>query len=142
MPNNLQKAQELVDQYLELQQKQDKIESELNDLKKVIAAFSEETNQKHLKSGNTILKVRQFERTTFPKVDEKGREEVEDIMRRSKQWKHAITFDIVKLGIAYDKKKLSENLMDKLEPYTDKEPVIRVTKSKLRKKKKKHAKKN
>jgi len=62
-------------------------------------------------------------------------------MRKSKEWKQAITFDILKLGTAYDKKKLSEDLMEKLEPYTDKEPVIRVTKSKLRKKKK-HAKKD
>lgn len=141
MPNNLQRAQELVDQYLELQAKQDKIEQDLDDLKKFIAVFSKETNQKQLKSGNTILKVRQYEKTVFPKVDEKGRKEVEDIMRQSKEWKQAITFDIVKLGLAYDKKKLSENLMDKLEPYTDKEEVIRVSKSKLRTKKK-YAKKD
>ncbi len=141
MPNNLQTAQELVDQYLELQEKQDKIEEELKGLKKVIAKFSRETNQKYLKSGNTVLKVRQYDRTTFPKVDQKGREEIEDIMRKSKEWKEAITFDIVKLGLAYDKKKLSESLMRKLTPFTDTEEVIRVTKSQL-KYKKKHAKKN
>jgi hypothetical protein len=140
MPSDTQKqASELVDQYLELQEKHDQVESELQDLKKTLAAFSRKTNQKHLKSGNIILKVRQFEKTTFPKVDQKGREQVEDIMRKSKEWKHAITFDIVKLGLAYDKNKLSEDLKNRLAPYTDKEEVIRVTKSKLKyKKKKKH----
>ncbi len=143
MPNNLQKAQELVDQYLELQVRQDTLKKEVEDLKKVIAKFSADTNQKLLKSGNTILKVRQFERTSFPKIDDPDRKAVEDIMRQSKEWKQAITFNIIKLGLAYDKKKLSENLMDKLEPYTDKEEVIRVTKSKLKyKKKAKYAQKD
>jgi len=134
MPSNLKQAKSLVDQYLELQDKQDQIEKKLDDLKKVIAKFSRETNQKHLKSGNTILKVRQFKRTTFPKIRQKGRKAVEDIMRRSKEWKQAITFDIVKLGLAYDKKKISKRLMNKLEPYTTKEDKIRISKSKLRRK--------
>ena len=141
MPNdNQQQTTDLVNQYLDLHSQQDKLEEELNSLKKVIADFSRKTNQKHLKSGNILLKVRQYEKTTFPKIDQKGREEVEDIMRKSKEWKQAITFDIVKLGTAYDKKRLSEGLMKKLNPYTDKDEVIRITKSKLRKKKK-HEKK-
>lgn len=142
MPNNLQKAQELVNQYLELQAKQDKLKQEHENLKKVIAQFCKETNQKHLKSGSIILKVRQFEKTTFPKIDDPDRKAVENIMRRSKEWKHSITFDIVKLGLAYDKKKLSDNLMEKLDPYTDKEEVIRVSKSKVRYGGKKYVKKN
>ena len=142
MPNDTQEqTTNLVNQYLDLHSQQDKLEEELNSLKKVIANFSRKTNQKHLKSGNIILKVRQYEKTTFPKIDQKGREEVEEIMRKSKEWKQAITFDIVKLGSAYDKKKLSESLRSKLSPYTDKDEVIRITKSKLRKRKK-HEKEN
>lgn len=136
MPNDTQQqTTNLVNQYLELHSQQDKLEEKLISLKKVIAKFSKDTNQKHLKSGNTILKVRQYEKTTFPKIDQKGREEVENILRKSKEWQQAITFDIVKLGLAYDKKKLSTSLVDKLRPYTDSEKVIRITKSKLRKKK-------
>jgi len=134
--SNIKHAQELVEQYLELQNKQDKLKLEHENLKKAIAQFSNETNQKHLKSGSVILKVRQFVKTTFPKIDDPDRKQVEAIMRDSKEWKQAITFDIVKLGLAYDKKKLSEGLVKKLTPYTGKEEVIRVTKSKLRKKSK------
>jgi len=142
MPNDtLDQAANLVDQYLELQSEQDLIQEKLSELKKVIASFSRKTNQKQLKSGNTILKVRQYQKTVFPKIEQKGREEIEEIMRKSKEWKQAITFDIVKLGLAYDKKTLSENLIDKLKPFADSEAVIRIAKSKLRKKKK-HEKKD
>ncbi|MFH1280992.1 MAG: hypothetical protein ABII08_05280 [Candidatus Beckwithbacteria bacterium] len=40
----------------------------------------------------------------------------------------------VKLGLAFDKKKLSEGLREKLTPFTNKEKVIRITRSKLKKK--------
>jgi len=135
MPSDNQKrTKELVEEYLDLHRQQDVIQEKLNNLKVVIAKFSKETNQKHLKVGNTILKVKQYIKSTFPKIDDKNRQKVEEIMRKSKEWKHAITFDIVKLGLAFDKKKLSEGLRDKLAPFTSKEEVIRITKSKVRKK--------
>ena len=134
MPSDIQQQTiDLVNQYLDLQNQQDTLQQKLEDLKLVIAKFAKERNLKHLKAGDTILKVRQYLKTCFPKIDDKNRQKVEDIMRQSKEWKHAITFDIVKLGLAFDKKKLSESLRDKLTPFTTKEEVIRVTKSKLRK---------
>ena len=135
MPSDNQKrTKELVEQYLDLHRQQDIVQEKLNNLKVVIAKFSKDTNKKHLKVGNTILKVKQYIKSTFPKIDDKDRQKVEEIMRKSKEWKHAITFDIVKLGLAFDKKKLSESLRDKLAPFTNKEEVIRITKSKVRKK--------
>jgi hypothetical protein len=134
--SNQNRTKELVDQYLEIQSQQNKLQEKLNDLKIVIAKFSKETNQKHLKAGDTILKVKQYIKTFFPKIDQKGRKEVEEIMRKSKQWKHAITFDIVKLGLAFDKKKLSESLREKLQPFTKQEPVIRISKSQIKYQKK------
>lgn len=137
MPSNTQdQTDQLVDQYIKIQQAQDQLQDKLDQLKIVIAKFAKETNQKHLKSGNTLLKVREYIKTTFPKSKEKGRKEVEEIMRNSKEWKQAITFDIVKLGTAYDKKKLSDTLITKLSPFTKKDNVIRITKSKIRPKKK------
>lgn len=47
----------------------------------------------------------------FPKAEEAGRNEVMKIMYGSQEWKYSVTFDIVKLGLAYDKsygKKLSK----------------------------------
>ena len=135
MPNNLQdQTKDLIDRYLDLHRQQKRIDEQLDQLKTVIALFTKKTNQKHLKSGNIILKVRQFQKTVFPKIDQQGREAVEEIMRKSKEWKQAITFDIVKLGLAFDKKRLSKTLIKKLTPFTAKEKVIRITKSKVRNK--------
>lgn len=132
MPSDIkQQTIDLVNQYLELQSQQDSLQKKLDDLKVVIAKFSKDTNQKHLKSGNTILKVSQYDKTVFPKVDEKGRNEVMKIMYASVEYQHSVTFDIVKLGLAYDKNKLSPELKEKLQPFTRQEPVIRVTKAKL-----------
>ena len=86
---------------------------------------------KHLKSGNMLLKVYQGERTVFPKVDAPDRREVMDIMYQSQEYKHSVTFDIVKLGLAYDKNQLSAELKDKLKPYTKTEPFIRVSAGKI-----------
>jgi len=134
--NNSKKAAKLVKQYLKLQNRQDKLQKELDNLKKTIAVYSKKTNRKYLKSGKTILKVHQYRRTVFPKIDEPGRGEVEEIMRVSKEWEKVITFDIIKLGTAYDKEKLSKGLIRKLTPYANKEKVIRITKSKVKQKEK------
>jgi len=135
MPNSSQdRAKELVEEYLDLHRQKDILQEKLDNLKIVIAKFSKDTNQKHLKVGDTILKVKQYIKSCFPKIDDPDRKQVETIMRKSKEWKQAITFDIVKLGLAFDKKKLSESLIKKLTPFTSKEDVIRITKSKVRKK--------
>lgn len=130
--NNSKKADKLVKQYLKLQREQDKLQEELDNIKETIAEFSKETRQKYLRSGKTLLKVHQYRKTIFPKINEPGRGEVEEIMRESSEWKKVITFDIIKLGTMYDKKKLSKDLIKKLKPYADKEKVIRITKSKVK----------
>ena len=140
MPSsNQNRTKELVQEYLDLYRQKDNLQKKLDDLKIVIAKFSKDTNQKHLKFGDTILKVRQYIKSCFPKIDDPDRKQVETIMRKSKEWKQAIAFDIVKLGLAFDKKKLSEALRDKLTPFTNKEEVIRITKSKVRRKYEKKA---
>jgi len=130
--DKLSQAQDLVDQYLKLISDQKAIQSKIDSLKQTIAKFSLESNMKHLKSGNMLLKVYQGERTVFPKVDAPGRREVMDIMYKSQEYKHSVTFDIVKLGLAYDKNQLSPELKDKLKPYTKTEPFIRVSAGKIK----------
>ena len=127
-----EKATKLVRRYLKLQRKQEKLQKEIEKVKKIIAVYSKKTHKKYLRSGNILLKVRQLKRTVFPKADQPGREEVEKIMRNSKDWNKVITFDIIKLGMAYDKKELSKNILKKLRPYVSKENIIRITKSKIR----------
>lgn len=124
--DNLQKAQDLVDQYLSLLNERNELEEEFLAHKQKIAEFSKTSNIKTLKSGNILLYVFTKLKTVFPKKGAKNRKIIEDIMRQSKEWKHAITFDVVKLGQAFDKKKLSKTLMEKLEPYIKKEEKVRM----------------
>lgn len=129
--DNSQTAKDLADQYLKLLADQKTLQSQLDELKQTIGKFSQDNNIKELKSGNTLLKVSQGERTVFPKAEETGRNEVMKIMYGSQEWKYSVTFDIVKLGLAYDTNQLSQDLKDKLKPFIKTEPFIRVTASKI-----------
>jgi len=129
--NNSQTAKDLADQYLKLLADQKSLQSQIDSMKQTLAKFCEENQVNELQSGNTRLKVLQGDRTMFPKAEESGRNEVMKIMYDSQEWKYSVTFDIVKLGLAYDKNQLSEDLKDKLKQYIKSEPFIRVTTSKI-----------
>ena len=129
--DNPAQAKDLADQYLKLLTDQKTLQGQIDQLKRQMGDYCRENNVSELTTGNTRLKVSQGERTVFPKAEETGRNEVVKIMYDSKEWKHSVTFDIVKLGLAYDKNQLSEELKDKLKPYIKSEPFIRVTASKI-----------
>ena len=127
-PDQLAKqSQAFIDEYLKLTEYKDKVEQRLEQLKAKVASFSNQTNHKMFRSGNHLLKVYQSQRTAFPKANDPDRKTVEQIMRESKQYDMAITFDIIKLGRSYDKGKLSPELMQKLEPYSKKEDSVRLS---------------
>jgi hypothetical protein len=123
---NQQQAEKLAGKYLKLQQQKEALDSKLLDLKAKIVSFSKKSNIRSLKTDNNLLHVFIKEKTLFPKKGDKGRKQIEEIMRNSKEWKQAITFDIIKLGTAYDRKKLSHALREKLKPFTKKEEVARI----------------
>jgi len=129
--NNSAQAKDLADQYLKLLADQKSLQSQIDELKKQMADYCQENDINELISGNTHLKISQGERTMFPKAEESGRREVMDIMYKSQEWKYSVTFDIVKLGLAYDKDQLSKELIEKLKPFTKQEPFIRVTSAKI-----------
>lgn len=123
----LKQAQDLVDQYLELNEEKKALDEKIASLKEKIASFSKKSNMKALKSGNYLLFVYSKLRTIFPRAGESGRKEIEEIMRKSSEWRHAITFDIVKLGQAFDKKKLSSQLIERLKSFARQEETTRVS---------------
>lgn len=129
--NNSQAAKDLADQYLKLLANQKTLQSQIDQLKQQMAAYCRENDTEELITGNTRLKVVSGERTMFPKAEEAGRNDVINIMYKSQEWKYSVTFDIVKLGLAYDKNQLSEELKEKLKPYVKQEPFIRVTTAKV-----------
>ena len=129
--DNSAPAKDLADQYLKLLADQKTLQSHIDSLKQTLAKFCEANEVNELQSGNTRLKVSQGERTMFPKTEEAGRNDVINIMYKSPEYKYSVTFDIVKLGLAYDQNKLSQDLKDKLKPYVKQEPFIRVTTAKV-----------
>lgn len=129
--NNNSDAKDLADQYLKLLSDQKTLQSQIDELKKQMADYCRENDTDNLVTGNTRLKIVSGEHTVFPKAEEAGRREVIDIMYKSPEYKYSVTFDIVKLGLAYDKNQLSEELKEKLKPYIKTEPFIRVTTSKV-----------
>ena len=130
-PNNQDQAKDLADQYLKLLADQKSLQSQIDQLKQQLADYCRENETDNLVSGNTRLKVSQGERTMFPKAEEQDRNEVMKLMYESKEWKRSVTFDIVKLGLAFDKNQLSEELKEKLKPFVKQEPFIRVTIGKI-----------
>ena len=129
--SNSAQAKDLADQYLKLLSDQKTLQSQIDSMKQTLAKFCEDNQVDELQSGNTRLKVSQGDRTMFPKAEEQGRREVMDLMYKSQEWKYSVTFDIVKLGLAYDKNQLSGDLKEKLKPYIKTEPFIRVTTGKI-----------
>ncbi len=129
--DNSASAKDLADKYLKLLSDQKSLQSQIDELKKQMADYCQENEVNELVTGNTRLKVTRGERTVFPKAEESGRREVMDLMYKSQEWKYSVTFDIVKLGLAYDKNQLSEELKDKLKPFIKTEPFIRVTAGKI-----------
>lgn len=131
MPTQSNASKDLADQYLKLLESQKTLQSQIDNLKQQMASYCRENGTEELVTGNTRLKIVSGERTIFPKAEETGRREVMDLMYKSQEWKFSVTFDIVKLGLAYDKNQLSEELKEKLKPYIKQEPFIRVTAAKL-----------
>ena len=129
--DNPAQAKDLADQYLKLLADQKNLQTQTDELKRQMADYCRENNVSELTTGNTRLKISQGERTVFPKAEEAGRNEVVKIMYDSQEWKHSVTFDIVKLGLAYDKNQLSEELKKQLKPFIKQEPFIRVTAGKI-----------
>ena len=130
-PSSQDQAKALADQYLKFLADQKTLQSQIDQLKQQLADYCRENNTDNLVSGNTRLKVVSGNHTVFPKAEEAGRNEVMKIMYGSQEWKYSVTFDIVKLGLAYDKNQLSEDLKNKLKSYIKSEPFIRVTTAKI-----------
>ena len=114
-----------------------RLKQKIEKIKKQISDYCEENNTKGIKSKDKLLRLSKKLKTVFPKKGRKGRKEIMDIMRKSDEWKQAVKFDVIKLGISYDKGKLSQKLMLKLKPYVKKEEAVRLYVSSLTKKKKK-----
>lgn len=123
MANKLQK---LSSQYIYWQGQKEKVEEKLRELKEEIVALAKEKKIKKIKSSKFQLFIISQSETRFPQLGEPGRKEIEKIVKQSGELREVVTFDIVRLGNAYDEKKLSKQLMEKLKPYAKRERTTKI----------------
>jgi len=126
------KLQDLTSQYLYWESRKEKAQERLDHLKEEIVMLAEKEKVKKIKSGRFYLYIITQSETRFPQIDEPGRKEVEKIVKKSGELKEVVIFDIVRLGNAYDEKKLSKSLMKKLKPFAER---IKSTKIVIKEKK-------
>lgn len=120
------KLQELISKYLYWQKQKESAEEKLASLKEEIVAQAKEKKVKKIKSGKAYLYIVTSRETRFPQLGEPGRREVERIVKQSGELEEVVVFDIVRLGNAYDEKKLSKSLMKKLAPYAKKAKTTKI----------------
>ena len=128
------RLQDLAAQYLYWQEKQEKAQKALDDLKGEIVAEAKKKKTKRIKSGQAQLIIITQSETRFPRLDDPQRKRVEKIVKKSGELEKVTVFDIVRLGNAYDEGKLSKKLKKQLQPYTKR---VKSTKIRVKKKKKK-----
>lgn len=112
--------------YLSLIRKKEAIGEDIEKVRDKIVIAAKKLKASEFQYGASQVVVSRKEETIFPGIGEKGREEIEKIMAKSKELKNILSFDIVKLGNAFDGKKLSPSLAKKLEPFARKQETVRV----------------
>jgi len=128
------KLQDLAVQYLYWQEKEKKAQKALDSLKEEIIVEAKKKKIKRIKSGQTQLIIITQSETRFPRLGDPQRKEVEKIVKASGELNKATVFDIIKLGNAYDEKKLSKKLRKQLQPYTKRIRAIKIVVKKAKKK--------
>ena len=120
------KLQDLTLQYLYWEARVEKAQEKLDSLKDEIVILAKEKGVKKIKSGKIYLYIISQSGTQFPQIGEPGRKDVEKIVKDSGELKDVVIFDIIRLGNAYDEKKLSNNLMKNLEPFAKREKTTKI----------------
>jgi len=120
------KLQDLTSQYLYWQARREGAQEKLDHLKEEIVILAKKKKVKKIKSGKAYLYIISHSETRFPQLGEPGRKEVERIVKKSGELKKVVIFDIVRLGNAYDEKKLSKELMKKLKPFAKRERTTKI----------------
>lgn len=113
-------------EYLNWQKKKETVERQLVVLKEKIISLTRSKKIKKISAdGRQLLIVSQSE-TRFPQIGESGRKEVEKIVRNSGEAEEVMVFDIITLGNLFDQKKLSPQLMEKLQPFAKKVQTAKI----------------
>lgn len=120
-------SQSLVNEYLALKQERTDLDSRLATLEDRIASYCRRHKTKTLRTPKHLLFIVQKLRTVFPKKDDPLRPKLESILKSFPQKEQFISYDVIKLGQAYDRRRLPQKLLTLLKPLTTRQPYLRVT---------------
>ena len=120
------KLQDLASEYLSWQNQREKADEKLNKIKNQIILMAEAGKIKKIKSGKNQLLIISQSETRCPQQGEPGRGQLEKIVHQSGEAEKAFSFDIIRLGNAYDEKRLTKKLMARLKPFARREKTTKI----------------
>jgi putative RecB family exonuclease len=126
----------LVDQYVDLKQKQKKANDEFNsDLEKIEEAlikFGEKESVDVVFGSKNKIKIKESERFKFPSKNSKKREELVEALKKHGKWEEVDQLDTAMLNKIILEKEWNEKLLDVLKEYVELETSKRLYLSKIK----------
>jgi putative RecB family exonuclease len=119
----------LVDEYEEVHSKLSRLKVELKNLEKAMVARTERGRDKVLSGDSGEVQI-EWEKK-FPRSGEKGRSELEQLIRKNKKWKEVSNFDPRKLEGIVRRCEWPGELLNELEKYLDFKVTYRLSLVKL-----------
>lgn len=120
-------AQSLINEYLALKQQKNDLDSRFSQLENRIASYCRQHQTKTLRTSKHLLFLVQKLRTVFPQKDNPLRLKLESVLQSFPERQQFLTLDVIKLGQAYDHRRLPQKLINLLKPLATKEPYLRIT---------------
>jgi len=120
-------SQSLIKEYLTLKQKKNDLDSRLLSLENRIASYCRQHKTKTLRTSKHLLILVQKLRTVFPQKDNPLRRQLESVLQSFKEKDQFLSYDLIKLGQAYDQHRLPQKLLTLLKPFARRQPYLRLT---------------
>jgi putative RecB family exonuclease len=142
MPKNIylqDPGVKLVNEYARLMEERDKYlkatDAKLQKLEEAIISFAEREGVEVLRGDDKRLTVKTYYRSIFPGRGDKGRLELEEIIRSSGEWMKVSSLNLYLLARAIGRREVDSELLDKIKKYRTVEKRYRLLLSDIREKK-------
>jgi len=125
---------QLVNKYAELYEHRKNTDVELEKLKEALIAFAHKENVEVVFGSNNKAKISTSERTSFPKKDDKRREELVNLLKKAGKWDEVSDIDNTTLTHKIDEKEWPRQLVNQILKFQTTEKSERISISKMKNK--------
>lgn len=122
----------LVNEYAAMKQKSREIDGKLEELKEALIEYAKMEDVEVIRGSDIKARVGVQVRTAYPRNNEEGRTEIEELVKSAGKWEDVSRFDVAKLAKAVKEKWWDEKLIEALMEYEREEEEYRIYLSKLR----------